>query len=87
MKRQPPAVQRIHELKTWPRFFNELWQGRKHTEFRRHDRDFRVGDVLRLREWDPETKEYSGRELSRKITYLFVPNQAADFCVLELEET
>lgn len=86
MKRQQPEVRRIHDLKTWPRFFNELWQGRKHTEFRRHDRDFRVGDLLRLREYNPDTKEYSGRELIRRVRYLFVPHEAADFCVLELEE-
>lgn len=85
MKRHPATVIRVHELKTWPRFFNELVQGRKHTEFRRHDRDFQKGDVLRLREWDPATREYSGRELSRRISYLYVPNEASDFCVLELE--
>lgn len=85
MRRQPATVARVHELKTWPRFFNELWQGRKHTEFRRHDRDFQVGDLLRLLEWDPEKKIHTGRELTRRVAYLFIPNQAPDFCVMELE--
>lgn len=86
MRRQAPDVVRVHQLKVWPRYFNELYQGRKHSEFRRHDRDFRIGDALRLMEWDPEKKAYSGRELLRGISYLFVPHEAPEFVVLELTE-
>jgi len=77
---------RVHELKTWPAYYREIITGRKHTEHRRHDRDFRVGDVLRLREWDPITKAYTGRELFRRIRYLFTPHEAPGFVVLELED-
>lgn len=42
-----------HELKVWPAFFEELFNGRKGYEVRRYDRDYNVGDVLWLREWDP----------------------------------
>jgi hypothetical protein len=59
-----------HELKTWPEFFAALLTGEKSFELRKDDRGFVVGDILRLREYDPETKEYSGRELRRKVTYL-----------------
>ena len=42
-----------HELKTWPDQFQASKTGDKTFEARRDDRDFEVGDVLLLREWDP----------------------------------
>ena len=60
----------VHELKTWPEFFKSVASGDKAFEIRRDDRDFRVGDLLLLREWDPVTRAYSGRELHRQIKYM-----------------
>ena len=60
----------VHELKTWPEFFKSVANGDKTFEIRRDDRDFRVGDILFLREWDPVTSSYSGRELHRQIKYM-----------------
>lgn len=40
---------KLHELKTDPLTFDEVWQGRKRFEIRLNDRDFKDGDVLRLR--------------------------------------
>lgn len=42
-----------HELKVWPPYFGEIAQGRKTFEVRLSDREFRMLDVLRLREYDP----------------------------------
>lgn len=55
-----------HDLKIWPEFFVALGgvglgRPRKTFEIRKNDRNFRVGDTLLLREWDPKTREYSGR--------------------------
>lgn len=61
---------RQHDLKTWPEFFADLLAGRKPFELRNNDRDFHVGDELRLHEYDPKTKEFSGRVLLRKVTYI-----------------
>jgi len=44
---------KTHELKTWPDPFEAIWDGRKRYEVRENDRDFHVGDALRLREFEP----------------------------------
>ena len=43
-----------HSLKCWPEFFHQTFHGRKRFELRRNDRDFKVGDELLLKEWDPQ---------------------------------
>lgn len=61
----------VHELKTWPSYFQAAWEGRKTFEVRRDDgRGFQPGDLLHLREWDPEDKAYTGRELTAKVAYV-----------------
>ena len=42
-----------HTLKTWPQPFEGLLSGQKTHEVRPHDREFKVGDELVLREWEP----------------------------------
>lgn len=42
-----------HKLKTWPDYFQAVWEGRKKFDLRRDDRDYQVGDMLLLREYDP----------------------------------
>jgi len=61
----------IHELKTWPEYFNEVFMGHKTFEIRKNDRDFKKGDHLILNEWDNLTGTYSGRSLARTISYVF----------------
>ncbi len=60
----------IHDLKTWPEHFQAVKSGRKRFEIRRNDRDFREGDFLRLREFDPATGFYSGDELTVEVTHI-----------------
>lgn len=43
----------IHDLKTWPEPFAAVVAGDKTHEARKNDRDYQVGDVLRLREFKP----------------------------------
>ena len=90
---------RIHDLKTWPRWFADLAARRKEFEVRRDDRDYQPGDWLLLEEFDPtdagaprvyEPKGYTGRKLVRRITYVLRGQDARDFgiqrgyCVLGL---
>jgi hypothetical protein len=58
------------EKKAWPEFFEKVRSGEKRFELRLADWDCRPGDVLVLREWDPGTKEYTGRVLEKEVTYV-----------------
>jgi len=59
----------IHELKTWPVPFRDVLYEAKTFDVRRNDRDFQVGDLLRLREYDPDTGTYSGEEIIVQVDY------------------
>ena len=62
------TTRRTHELKTAPQYFREIADGNKPFEVRRNDRDYQVGDILKLREYDDG--EYSGREICAEVTYI-----------------
>lgn len=61
---------KTHELKTWPEPFRGLFFIKKNFEIRKNDRDFNLGDLLYLREWDPVTKEYSDRYVIAEVTFI-----------------
>lgn len=60
----------IHSLKIVSPFFEEVDAGRKRFELRKHDRDFQVGDLLELCQWDPERHRYTGHRLLKRIDYI-----------------
>jgi len=64
------SILRCHELKVLPQYFEPLVKRIKTFEIRKNDRDFRVGDILVLKEFDPETNMYTGRIVERKVTYI-----------------
>lgn len=79
-----------HALKTWPEFYKEVESERKNFEIRRNDRPFKVGDTLLLQEWDNKNEQYTGKELTRRITYILSGDVNkfglfADFCIMSLE--
>lgn len=59
-----------HELKIWPEHFEPTIEGVKKAELRKNDRDFRENQMIKLREWDPGTEEYTGRCAYAKITHV-----------------
>lgn len=69
----------LHELKTWPYYFEAVLAGVKRFELRRADRDFQSGDTLRLKEWHPESKRYSGREVDALVTFVLDVEEGGDF--------
>lgn len=60
----------VHELKTWPSYFRDLWWGLKKFEVRKNDRDFKIDDIIILREYEMKDDSYSGRAIRIKITYI-----------------
>lgn len=60
---------RQHMLKCYPQYFEAVRNGIKNFECRYNDRDFKVGDELLLREYDPK-QGYTDRCIARKIIYV-----------------
>jgi len=60
----------VHTLKTWIEYFEEVLMGHKTFEIRKNDRDFKVGDMLILREWDKLKETFTGRSIAVNVTYI-----------------
>ncbi|PIN93514.1 hypothetical protein COU61_00850 [Candidatus Pacearchaeota archaeon CG10_big_fil_rev_8_21_14_0_10_35_13] len=60
----------IIEKKVLPKYYEKIISGEKKFELRLADFECKEGDVLLLREWNPETKEYTGRSVEKKVTYV-----------------
>ena len=76
----------IHELKTWPVYFEDVWQGKKKFAVRKNDRGFEIGHLIQKKEWNPETQKYTGRNKMFKIKYILenCPGLKKGYCVLGL---
>lgn len=59
-----------HKKKCWPEYFQKIIDGEKRFEVRLADWKCEPGDDLVLQEWDPKTKQYTGRELVKKVDYV-----------------
>lgn len=60
----------IHALKQHPKHFEPVISGKKLFEVRKNDRDYKVGDLLALNEYDPETKSYTGASVLVYVDYI-----------------
>jgi hypothetical protein len=58
------------EKKIWPVYFQAVLEGKKTYELRLADFECNLGDELVLKEWDPNTKQYSGREIKKVVSYV-----------------
>ncbi len=59
---------KVHNLKIKPQYFKDVVSGDKTFEVRKNDRDFEVGDVIFLGEY--ENGRYTGITAYAKITYI-----------------
>lgn len=60
-----------HALKCWPGYFSDLVSGYKKFEVRKGtDRIYQPGDELLLKEYTPNSRFYTGRELRMRVTYV-----------------
>lgn len=78
----------IHELKTIQPYYELVFMGHKSFEVRKNDRNYKSGDTLILREFNPLTKNYSGRTLARKVDYILEGGQFGiekDYVVMSIK--
>ena len=71
------------EKKIWSKYFEDVLNGKKNFEVRLADWDINEGDILILREWDSEKKEYTGRQVEKEISYIL---KTKDFDLFSKEE-
>ncbi|MBI1833425.1 MAG: DUF3850 domain-containing protein [Candidatus Andersenbacteria bacterium] len=62
------------EKKVWPEYFQRIFDGEKKYELRLADWECSPGDLLLLKEWDPKTKSYTGREIEKVVTHVLKTN-------------
>lgn len=74
-----------HELKIQPEFFQAIADRKKTFEVRRNDRNFKVNDVLILREFHDGA--YTDRSLSAQIIYMTGYFQLPGYVVLGISLT
>lgn len=70
---------RTIDLKIKPEYFDAQLKDKKKFEIRRNDRDFKVGDLLKLREWDGQ---FTGRCITVQVDYLTNYKQKPGYVVL-----
>lgn len=74
------------EKKTWPVLFEKVLNGEKNFDLRIAEFECEVGDILVLREWDPETKDYTGRELEKEVTFVMKTKDLKFWSQEDIEE-
>lgn len=77
-----------HEIKCHPKYFSRLASGDKSFEIRKNDRDYQVGDILIIKEFDPEQgwPDHGGYgTITAEITYITDFAQAAGYVVMALK--
>lgn len=60
----------VHNLKSWVGLYDPIARGDKTHELRVMDRDYKIGDILALSEYDPLTKQFTGRTCEVEVTYI-----------------
>ena len=80
-------VMQIHELKISPKYFEDVKSDKKRFEIRKDDRDYKVGDLITLKEY--ENGQYTGKEI-KNIPIRYILRNATEYglmngyCILGL---
>jgi hypothetical protein len=76
----------VHHLKCRCLFYEDILSGKKTFEIRRNDRNYQVGDILMLKEWDDtcdmEDGHFTGREVQRLVVYMTGFEQKPGYVVM-----
>lgn len=79
-----PREAQVHEIKLGAEFFDDVLKCKKTFEVRKNDRDYRVGDLLLLKEF--KNGEETGRTCKRRVGYMLEDyNGVMDgYCVMAM---
>lgn len=58
------------EKKMWPESYELVRTGEKTYDLRLADWNIQPGDIIVFCEWDPKTKEYTGRRMEKKVGHV-----------------
>ena len=61
---------KIIKKKAWSELFEKVLSGKKKFDIRLADFDIKEGDILILEEYNPKTKQYTGRVIKKKVGYI-----------------
>jgi len=88
------TVLRIHDVKSWPQYFQPVLLGKKVWEYRINDRDYHVGDLILMKEWVPEEdlspitnrNYFTGKWVLADITSVHggLPGMKEGYCILNI---
>lgn len=79
-------MSKIHELKILPEYYGAVVSGDKTFEIRENDRNYEVGNILLLKEYDSEKKKYTGRKIRKEICYMTDYAQRNGYVVLGIRD-
>ena len=74
------------EKKILPKYFKKILEGKKTYELRLADWKCKEGDILILREWNPKTKNYTGKTIEKEVTYVGKTKDINFFTKKEIEK-
>lgn len=57
---------KIHELKLDIKYFDDVKSGKKNFEVRKNDRDFQVGDILKMKVWGSSLGQHAFKKKDEK---------------------
>ena len=84
----------VHEVKSWPEYFTPISYGYRFHELRRNDRNYKTGDYMLLREFDPILNDYTSDTMMVQITDITSSTTPCaesenaldpDFCILSIK--
>jgi len=83
----------VHDLKIWPEQYQKVVNGHLSFQYRENDRNYQMGDVLILNEWNPKKNEFTGRKMCARVKYVFDEMNHGDvpviimpgYCVMSID--
>lgn len=77
---------KVIRRKSWPEFFQPIKDGTKKFDIRLNESEIHEGDILVLREFRPDTQQYTGRTITKKITYISNTKEIKLWTIGEMNE-